>query len=298
MPTRHVTFSPLLPVQLTQVTTSDGVDLAGVVIEARGRKRAAMVWIHGLTSSFDRGQRLMGLMSAACRRQGIGYFKFNTRGHHLSSWGHKAGTFSGSSHERFRDCIKDIRAVIALARRRGYDRIILAGHSTGAQKALFYAVSTRDRRVRALLLAGPASDIAGELKHVTTRTLLSRVALATKQARHHPNDFVPASWGPWTYQRYVSLFTPGSVEETFPYHRLGGRWTYLRRNRLPLVMISGERDEYLDRPANELMSYFRSRAIGTKRFTGIVIPGAGHGFQQHEARFVAAVSRWVRRLDL
>lgn len=296
MPPRTTTY-PLIPVHLTQVTTVDGIELAGVVVEPRTRKkRVALIWLHGLTSSFDSGQRLMGELSAYCKGQGIGYFKFNTRGHHLVDYGSsriKRLAFVGATHERFQDSLKDIRAVIALAKRRGYRRIILAGHSTGAQKALYYAVRAHDPSVIAVLLAGPASDIAGELQKIRPSALLQRVALAKRRAIKHPDELVPTSWGPWSNARYVSLFTPGSVEEVFPYHRLGGNWTFLRRVRVPVFMISGEHDQYLTAPAKVLMEKFATIAVSTKQFTGVVVPGANHGFHGQHRAVVQAIATWL-----
>lgn len=286
----------LMPVQLTHVLTSDGIDLTGVVVEPSGHKKAALIWLHGLTSSFDSGQELMRQLSASCIRQRIGYFKFNTRGHHLVDYGNhraKQQGYIGATHEKFSDTIKDIDAVIALVRRQGYKKIILAGHSTGASKVLYYAVRKKSPRVKALLMAGPASDIAGELMHMTPATLLRRVSQAKKRAVHHPNELVPASWGPWSNQRYVSLFTPGSFEEVFPYHRLGGRWTFLRSVRLPIMMVSGAKDAYLDQPAKKLMKLYEQKAKNTTGFTGVVIPGASHGFHHHQRQLVTAISKWL-----
>jgi len=154
---------PLIPINLTQVVTSDGATLAGVVAEPKGRKKAALIWLHGLTSSFDSGQALMRQLSQACNQRGIGYFKFNTRGHHVVT---KDGF--GSAYEKFEDCLKDIEAMIALAKQRGYRQIILAGHSTGASKALYYAAKKKNPLIKGLLLTGPASDIAGELKKLAS----------------------------------------------------------------------------------------------------------------------------------
>lgn len=296
MPVRPKLY-PLLPVSLTQVTTSDGVDLAGAVVEPKRREKTALVWLHGLTSSFDSGQALMVELSRACVRRGIGYFKFNTRGHHLVDFRRPAKRgFVGSSFEKFPDCLKDIRAVIALAKRRGYRRIILAGHSTGASKALYYAAKTKDRAVKGLLLAGPASDIAGELKHVPAWTLLKRVAQAKRWAKRNPNRMVPAAWGPWSAARYVSMLTPNGAEDVFPYHRLGRRWTTLASVRIPTLVIFGEKDVHIDRPADTLIELYRSKAKKTRRFTDAVVAGASHGFHRHQPQLVRLIGRWLDRL--
>lgn len=296
MPKRRPKLFPLLPVNLTHVVTVDGIDLSGVVVEPRGRKRAALIWLHGLTSSFDSGQELMRQLSQACVNHGIGYFKFNTRGHHLVDYGShtaKQNGFVGASHEKFADTTKDILAIISLARRRGYTKFILAGHSTGAQKVLYYYAKQHDPRINGLILAGPASDIAGELKRIRPYLLLRRLEQARRRATKHPNELVPKSWGPWSNQRYISLFTPGSVEEVFPYHRLGGRWTFLKNARLPIVMISGERDQYLDQPAKKIMQMFRNQATKSKSFHGIVIPGADHGFRRHQRQLTKHIITWI-----
>lgn len=288
---------PLVPVHLTHVLTSDGIDLSGVVVEPKGKKRAALIWLHGLTSSYDSGQELIRQLSVACTKLGIGYFKFNTRGHHLVDYGNhraKKQGYIGATHEKFSDTMKDIDAIVALTRRRGYSKIILAGHSTGASKVLYYAVRKKDPRMKALLLAGPASDVAGELRTMRPATLLKRVAMAKRQSIHHPDDLVPAAWGPWSNQRYVSLFTPGSIEEVFPYHRLGGRWTLLRKAKVPIMMVSGEQDQYLDQPARALMKLYTKKAVAAKSFTSVVIPGASHGFHHHQKQLTAAITRWLK----
>ncbi len=183
--------------------------------------------------------------------------------------------------------------MIRLAKRRGYKKIILAGHSTGASKVLYYVVKMHNPSVKAVLLAGPASDIAGELKKLSVPTLLKRVAQARRWARQNPNRLVPSGWGPWSAARYVSLFTPNGTEDVFPYHRLGSRWTYLSRLHLPLMMALGEKDAYIDRPAKKLMKLYEEKAKSTRQFTGIVIPGASHGFKKHQRQLVRVIGRWL-----
>src|SRR5262249_9357825 len=44
-----------VPVSLVRIATRDGVWLDGAVAEPRGRRRAALVWVHGLGSVFSSG---------------------------------------------------------------------------------------------------------------------------------------------------------------------------------------------------------------------------------------------------
>jgi dipeptidyl aminopeptidase/acylaminoacyl peptidase len=57
----------VVPVSLVRVRTRDGVRLDGALIEPRRARKAALVWIHGLESSFSSGQPLMRALSARSR---------------------------------------------------------------------------------------------------------------------------------------------------------------------------------------------------------------------------------------
>jgi pimeloyl-ACP methyl ester carboxylesterase len=105
---------------------------------------------------------------------------------------------------------------------------------------------------------------------------------------------VPRGFGFHSARRYISLYRPGEAEDVFPYYRPNARWTALRRVRLPIAAIVGSRDEYLDRPPADLIEAFERNATRARSFSGLVIPGALHGFQKHEAVLAQAIVRWVR----
>src|SRR5262249_56335077 len=69
------------PASLVRIATRDGVWLDGVVAEPRGRRRTAVVWVHGLGSVFSSGQPLTRELSARLNSAGIAFFKLNNRGH-------------------------------------------------------------------------------------------------------------------------------------------------------------------------------------------------------------------------
>jgi len=285
--------TPGVPVSLVTVRTRDGLSLAGLLCEPRRRRRTAFIWIHGLGSAFANGQPLIRALARRLPAAGFGYLKCDTRGHHLVA---RAGRrLAGAAFERFGDSVRDVRAAIDFARRAGYRRVILAGHSTGANKALHYMARVRDRRVAGLMLLGPISDVAGELKRVGPRELRRRVAVAERLARRDPDALVPRAFGVYSAQRYLSLYRPGSAEDVFPYYREGARWTALGRVRVPLAVMVGDRDQYLDRPAATLIAAFARYATRTRSFDGIVVPGANHGFEGREEFLARVVVAWIER---
>ena len=285
-----------VPVSLVRVRTRDGVWLDGVISEPRRRRNVALIWVHGLGSVFSSGQPLIRELSSRLTAAGIAYLKLNNRGHDAVARGGRR--LVGAAFERFGDSVEDIRTAITLVRRAGYARVLLAGHSTGANKVLHYAARGRDRRVIGLILLGPVADAAAEMKHVGRRELQRRVAVAERLARRDPDALVPRAFGFWSARRYLSLYRPGGTEDVFPYYRPGARWSALRRIRLPIAAILGSRDEFLDRPATALIEAFALNASRVRSFTGIVIPRAGHGFQGREPDLARAMLRWINEQQL
>ncbi len=68
-------------VNLAEIITKDKIPLSGIVLHPKGRRKNAVIWVHGLSSAFYHGQPFIRELSKACIRNGIGYFKFNNRGH-------------------------------------------------------------------------------------------------------------------------------------------------------------------------------------------------------------------------
>src|SRR5947208_12728937 len=181
-------------VSLIRLRTRDGVWLDGVIAEPRRRRRrTALIWMHGLGSAFSSGQPLIRELSTRLNAAGIAYFKFNNRGHDVVAG--RGKHLAGAAFERFGQSVEDIRAMIAFAVKCGYGRVLLAGHSTGANKVLHYAARTRDRRVIGLVLLGPVSDIAGEMKRIRGRELRRRGALASRLSRGVSKSLVSRGCG-------------------------------------------------------------------------------------------------------
>ena len=98
--------------------------------------------------------------------------------------------------------------------------IYLAGHSTGCQKSVYYAIKKADRAVKGLILLAPISDYAAERMRNTKGTLLRATTVAQKLVKAgKKHDLLPKNvWhGVIDAQRFLSLYTPTSAEEIFSY---------------------------------------------------------------------------------
>jgi pimeloyl-ACP methyl ester carboxylesterase len=285
----------MIPVLLIKIKASDGVTLDGIYVKPGKKGGTALIWLHGLSSRFSSGQTLIKELSAACQKNGIGYFKFNNRGHDIVNKDVK--NLGGAGFERFEDCIYDIRAVILLAKKLGYKKIVLAGHSTGANKALYYTYKTKGRSVGGLMLIGSLSDVTVG-REMGIRRLEKALRIAKKLYRKNRHKLMPQEFGIYTAERYLSLYRPGGREDVFPYHNPKARWQELKSVKVPIAVVVGSRDEHLDRPAKNLVETFEKNSVNTKSFSGIIIKGANHGFYRKEKGLTHEILKWIKETHL
>ncbi len=295
----------MIPALLANIKTRDGIILEGITILPRRKtktaliphsgtgdaKRLALIWLHGLSSRFSSGQRMIHELSSACKTAGIGYFKFNMRGHNIAS--RSSNTIIGAGFERFEDCTHDIRAMIRFARAQGFTNIILAGHSTGANKAVYYAATSKDKSIKGLVLLGAISDIVAFQKEMGKKKFAAASAIANR-LRKNPRALMPLEYGLFSARRFWSLCNPGQNEDTFPYYDTKRKWTAFENIKVPMQIIIGNHDEHLDRKPTNYLAIFQSHALLTKAFHGIIIKGANHGFRRKEKEVAGAVVEWIK----
>lgn len=285
----------MISVSLTRIKTRDGITLEGMHVKPRRKGNVALIWLHGFGSNFAHGQTLIKELSSKCRTAGIGYFKFNTRGHDIASRGNKNKKLIGAGFEKFEDCIFDIRAMIQFARSLGYKKIILAGHSTGANKALYSIYKTQDHRVKGLILAGPVSDVSFGKKEYGTQKLKHGLTLAHRLVAKKSSVCMPLEFGFYSPSRFLSLFSAGIAEDVFPYHDPNAQWKELKSVRVPIAVIFGDRDEYRDRPVKKLIEIFRGNATSTKSFSKTIIKEANHSFHKKEKELAKTLINFIKR---
>ena len=93
-------------------------------------------------------------------------------------------------------------------------------------------------------------------------------------------------------QRFLSLYTPDSVEEMFTYAQPKKNPRIFKSVRIPtLVVLAGE-DEFADRPADEIAAWFQNHSR-SKRFQSVIIPGVQHGFRGAERQVAQEIKKFI-----
>ncbi|MDP1722011.1 MAG: alpha/beta fold hydrolase [Candidatus Gottesmanbacteria bacterium] len=264
----------------------------------------AILWIHGLTSTFYNNVKLFELIADACEKEGIGFAAFNNRGHDIVTGIKKIDprepneytrVNGGAGYERFEDCVYDIDAGISFLVKQGYSEIILVGHSTGANKVCYYAGTKRDKRVAGVLLLSPVSD---RLEPSLDKEVIEKqLEEMKKKVIDGQGDVLMSSIHvfPVTSNRFISIFEPHSTEDVFDYGDASPKLACFSAIKQPLLVIIGSNDEYLDRPVKNVLDVF-ARHARSLRYKSVIIRDALHSYSGKEKAVVHTIFRWVREI--
>jgi alpha-beta hydrolase superfamily lysophospholipase len=288
---------------LTEITTSDGLIHQGIYFESMKKSDTAILWVHGLTSAFYHNLPLVNSLVNACEENGFGYASFNNRGHDCLTGIDKSDfnndneihkNSGGAGVESFAECVYDIDAGITFLEDRGYRKIILIGHSTGALKVGYYAGKIKDGRVMGVVTASPMSDRLIEVK--TNSQLPQNIRRMKHMLEKGKSEFLVSklTFFPVNPKRYLSLFDEDSIEQTvFDYGKDKPNLKIFQNIKTPLLVVLAENDEYTDRPIGEIQDFF-DKYQKSKKYKSAVITNATHGYDGLEDKFVSICIDWIK----
>ncbi len=284
---------------LNYVKTSDGITLDGAIAAPQRKTKSVILWIHGLGGNFYSGRLRLHELARGALRNNVALASFNTRGHNTVASFHKnhGRLLAGAGLENFKDCLKDISAIIRYLKSKGLSNVYLVGHSTGANKALYYLYKTSDRQIKGLALVAPLSDVAVE-KRAAGKKFSQKLLRAKKYLSGYRHWPLPKNFSKkiMSASRYLSLANPGSPEDVFPYHNPNASWKELKSLRVPLLVVLGDKDHYA-KPwqPKKILKIFEEKTPNKKMFSGMLINGAGHSFVKREKELAAAILRWTTK---
>jgi pimeloyl-ACP methyl ester carboxylesterase len=301
---------------------TDGIELAGLLYEPEVRSEHAAIFLHGTGGASVFEARRTNLLAAELIAGGIAFFPFNNRGAHLlrrlrftephvraeERRGRKpAPRQGGMAHEVIRDCVHDIDGAMRELRRRGYRRIDLIGHSTGANKiAVYDHYKPRNQARRYVLLAG--GDDTGLLyAQLGARRFSSALVRARTMIRSRRGDeLVPRSLSslPMSWRAFYDMANPNGDYNVFPFLeamqslRLSrSRFRFLRGIRKPVLLLYGENDEYCHGDVSRSVAALAD-AVGAKTNVEIAIMSdADHGFSGRERPLGRLLVSWLSADD-
>lgn len=286
------------PAHVIEITTPKKYLLNGLWFGPKKPKRV-IIWVHGLGSSaFSK----LGIVDRLLNKR-TAVMVFNNRGHsnvariaRIAKGGKSRSVVVGAAHETFEDCVDDIQGAINAVRKTEVKEVYLAGHSTGCQKSIYWAYR-KGTGVRGTILLAPMSDYAGAVKQHGTGKIEKLVHHSMTQIRKGKGrELIPASmWKeePDDAYRFISLYTPTSIEQSiFSYFDPRKPARFYNKIRVPVLVLLAGKDEYADRPAEDIAEWFEKYSR-SKRFAIKIIPNAQHSFKGAEKQVARLINAWI-----
>jgi len=283
--------------ELVRIRTADCLELQGLLFEPDGKTDLAIVHVHGWVGNFYENKFLDSVAREAVGR-GISFLSFNNRGTGIVTdiiRVEKAGRgFAriGGSLERFEDCVTDVRAALDFLQRRGYERVVLEGHSSGCQKITHYFSKTRDRRVRGLVEMSPADDCEVSRKILKGRYGEAIEIAKEMAARGRGGEPVP-SWMAF-YPLLCARTFLGVADPESAFGRIfdySGKLEEIRSIDRPVLVALAGNDGYIGNPKQKA-AVLRKAA---KNCSVALFPNANHWFCGSEDKLAKAIIGWVEK---
>ena len=263
-------------IQMVRLQTADGITLTGVLRQPHTvRINAGVVMVHGYSGNFYSG--IMSFLPEALSDSGFATLALNMRDHDRDP-----------KKNRFEDNRYDIAVAVDEMARLGCNPIFLFGHSMGTNRVLYYFATTGDSRIKGVLLTGPPGNLFEWNISIFGLKAASQVLAQAQDlvSKGKGDEWMLINLGPlgkalYTANHVVSLRGPKTVSD--PYKNIG-------RILKPILIVHGLADRLANPDVTDRL--LKSTAPGIQ-VTVVKIPGANHGFSDHQQDLVNAVNKWL-----
>jgi alpha-beta hydrolase superfamily lysophospholipase len=305
-----------MTLDLVSVTTTDKIELPGLLYRPAKTTQKVAVWLHGMGDNavFYKPNET-NILAQALTDKGIALLAFNNRGAHTKkslkiadeSLPEEDRRYKGGMYyELIADCVKDIDGAATFLKRQDFATFYLLGISTGANKICAYHVRATNNPFTKYVLAGPGDDTGLMFRELGEQKFWQALKYAAKFVSTDPFRVMPKYTGmyPFSAQSAWDILNPDGDYNTFPYYemvhgRIGKKPLfdeYRQLDRQTLVIL-GEEDEYTTHVGGsakvlELLMGQTSNAM-LKQTDFALVPETTHNFGNAEAAFAKQVADWL-----
>ena len=284
------------PEELVYVRSSDDIINGGAIFAPpkAQAKPTAVIWVHGWSANFYEPTYVM--VARALAERGFTTITVNTRMHDIGTRATerhgkrvRGGGYWGVTSEDARD----IAAWIDFAEERGFERVILVGHSAGWASVAAYQAGKQDSRVVGMVLASgsvvpPPPPPDAELLAQATRLVADGNG---EELLRLPNRSFPSFVSAATF-----LDTAKTPPELADFFGLQTSNAGITRIRCPLLAFYGTRgDVGGEGDLEHITSSIKRHATGPSRLDTVMIQRGDHMYTGEEAQVAQAIAEWATK---
>ena len=266
--------------ELIRPNSTDGIQLPGLLYTPDIPTNKIVIHIHGMSGNFYEDE-FNDNLARVYTNNGYAFLPFNNRGMNYITEMHKGNEFviKGSSYELFEDCVLDIEGIVNWAKERGYNHIVLEGHSYGCNKAVYYYTQKQDESVKMIVLLAPC-DIPKEVENYTEKDYQTCINKAKELIENGKEeeliDFCVFVNGRISAKTFYTDLLYNRTCDFFRYREREGKSPILNQIEIPVFIPFGDNDEcVLTQPIEDVIYYLQNNL---KNCEVKVIKNADHAY--------------------
>jgi pimeloyl-ACP methyl ester carboxylesterase len=284
--------------ELVYARSEDGITNGGAIFAPPkdAAKPIAVIWIHGNGVNFYYPTYVN--IGRALAERGYTCITANTRMHDIGTiagWRGEKRIRGGGLWGVFSEGVRDLAAWIDFAKDRGFQKVVLAGHSAGSTAVRGYQAERQDRRVVGLVLASGAVKVRGK---PTDPEMLAQATRLVADGRGEdllriPNRPSPAFISAASYLDYAK-----SDPEMRDFFGVELPNPPVTRIRCPILAWYGTKEQDIGTAADlELLRTTVKRLpSGPSRVDTVMLQNADHMYNGEEAQVAQTIAKWADTL--
>ncbi|WP_251716232.1 alpha/beta fold hydrolase [Lactobacillus agrestimuris] len=274
--------------------TEDNLRLPATYFESR-EKDICVVFIHGMYTNILENYFAVewGKLLA---QNNIGFLYGHTRGYSSTNdiiTKSENSVTLGTTFEIFENCLKDIKMWIKKAYELGYKRIVLAGHSFGSNKVLYYYYKNHPDIIGIIFASPPDMQGLTRMYEPNYDSLLKETEknIREGQPRKLTSKLVE-NYLPFSSATFQNFYKPGSNVDNFPITRNPEHFKQLETVEVPILAFSGANEE---EPFLQL-DLLKQKAKKCSDFTYKIISNTNHIYWKKEKETGMLILNWLKNL--
>lgn len=279
--------------------TEDGLKLTGYLYESR-ISNTCVVFIHGMGGNLEHNP-FASIWANLLNKEGIDFLFGYTRGHSeenqiLTKNGNTIKC--GTTYEVFEDSFYDVDLWVMTAKKLGYKKIILLGHSLGCNKVIYYLYKKKNM-VDALISASPP-DMIGLIKSdVYQKNYKELIKEAENNVRNGQPDQILSSklWEEyWISSKTFLSYTNEQGEiNNLPVAANPEHFKQLETIDIPILAFMGSEDDIVIRSISDDLKLIQRKALSCLSFETHIFQNANHLYENCEEEIGLYLTNWIQK---
>lgn len=279
--------------------TKDGLNLLGC--HWRGKENGTcIVFTHGMFDNIIENN-FVEICGENLSKKGYGFIFGHNRGYGVINsiivkdreTGRYSGKIIGSTYEKFGESIYDVDLWIETAKELGYSKIILASHSFGWLKNLYYISKKGLENISGLIMVSPpdTSGLIGRWEESKAMFLEAKTNIeeghSKKIMEYKMLDIFPIS------SRTFYSYRKGGILDIFPLVESPEEFGIFSKIDKPIFVALAEKDNIIVETPEKDLEKLKKYAKSTEDFQGEVILGTTHRYIRKEEELSEKICKWV-----